>query len=74
MIASEDYRIPLMEGELEELIRRTATSPHLQRGHVHCALGSGDLIWNKGEPVPWAVKELAKMRGVDTENVGGDGI
>lgn len=41
---------------------------------VCLALGSGALIWEKGEEMPDSVRELAAMRGVFVENVEGDGI
>lgn len=70
MIATEDYTIELNEGETAELIRRSnGRVVSLAFGISGCA-----LKWMQGEPPPWAVQELAKMRGVDEENTNGAGI
>ncbi len=49
-------RFPTTEAELAELIRACRT--------VHCALGSGDLLWDDTQPLPEAVLKLGEMRGV----------
>lgn len=73
MIASQDYRFPITATEHAALIRGV---PFGAPVHTTLAVRGNPvhLIWEKGEPMPAAVKLLATMRGVFVENASGAGI
>jgi len=68
MIATKDELFDLSEGELAKLMRSGVV--------VNAAFGPGwvALRWDKGEELPDCVRELARLRGVGTEGIEGEGI
>ena len=60
MVASQDHLILIAEAELIKLIASAFDSP------IDLAFGPGwvALVWRKGDPLPAAVQQLAKIRGV----------
>jgi hypothetical protein len=66
VVASQTEYFACTEAELVKLMHAGI--------QIHAALGSGALIWEKGEKCPEAIVALGRMRGVFNENVAGDGI
>ena len=60
--------IPVTEKETADLMRKCET--------VQLAFGTGGaaLVWQEGEPMPPAVRQLGLMRGVLNQNMDGAGI
>lgn len=69
MLANKDYAIPVTEEELVKLMGHTGVLIELDFG-----INYTNLVWKKDTPLPKSVELLAFYRGVNTENVNGDGI
>lgn len=61
VVATKNHTVRVMEDELSALIRGGF--------YVDLSFGPGwaALKWNKGEPMPEAVRQLGQMRGVPVE-------
>ncbi len=70
MIATRTHYIPCTEAEAVKLLHAAAA----ERFVCTFALGSGELIWQEGEPLPRAIELLGLMRGVGLSGIDGEGI
>jgi hypothetical protein len=71
-IAEKTEYFPTTHEELVSLIEKSID----QDEPLSSTFGvrGGQLIWRKGTPMPWYVRELGLMRGVLNENMEGAGI
>ena len=65
MIATKNHHFPVTHDEMVKIIESGCWADF--------ALGSGDLIWRKGDEMPESVKYLMKLRGLN-DDMNGEGI